>query len=71
MNILRLDHVPFLSCRVGFIFTLGIDGLQTSGREKPTEKAVSIPSLVMYFLASSKMACDTVIFSALMLMEQG
>lgn len=61
----------FLSCRDGFIFTLGIDGLQTSGREKQTEEAASIQSLVMCFLATSKMACDTEIFSALTLMETG
>lgn len=47
------------SCRVGFIFTRGIGGLQTSGREGPMVKVVSIRSLVKSFLAIFKMDGDT------------
>lgn len=60
-----------LSCRVGFIFTLEIDGLQTSGRERLMAKAASIPSLVMSFLVISKMDGDTASSYVLMLMEEG
>ena len=58
-------------CRAGFIFIPGIDGLQTFGRERPMVKAASIQSLVMYFLAISKMDGDMATSFVLMLMEQG
>jgi len=58
-------------CRAGFIFILGIDGLQTFGRERPMVKAASIQRLVMYFLAISKMDGDMATSFVLMLMEQG
>lgn len=60
-----------LSFRVGFIFTLEIDGLQTSGRERLMAKAASIPSLVMSFLVISKMDGDMASSFVLMLMEGG
>ncbi|KAF8389615.1 hypothetical protein HHK36_024134 [Tetracentron sinense] len=60
-----------LSCRVGFIFTLGIDGLQTSGRERPMVKGASIQSLETSSLAISKMAGGMATSCALMLVEQG
>lgn len=59
------------SCRVGFIFTLGTDGLQTFGRERQMVKAVSIRSPVMSFLVISKMGGDMASSFVLMLMEQG
>ncbi|GMN61881.1 hypothetical protein TIFTF001_030962 [Ficus carica] len=57
--------------QVGFIFTLEIDGLQTSGRERLMAKAASIPSLVMSFLVISKMDGDMASSFVLMLMEGG
>ena len=57
--------------RVGFIFTLGTDGLQTSGKERPMVKVAFIQSLVMSSLAISKMVGDMASLFASMLMEQG
>jgi hypothetical protein len=58
-------------CRVGFIFTRGIDGLQIFGRERPMVKGVSIRSLVMSFLAISKMDGDMANFFVSISMGQG
>lgn len=64
-------HKSLWSCRVGFIFTLGIAGLLTFGRERPMVKVVSIRSLVMSFLAIFKMDGDMATFFVLMSMGQG
>lgn len=64
-------HKFLWSCRVGFIFTLGIVGLLTFGRERPMVKVVSIQSLVMSFLAIFKMDGDMATFFVLMSMGQG
>lgn len=60
-----------VSYRVGFIFTPGIDGLQTSGGERQMVKDASILSLVMSFLVISKMDGDMASSFASMLMEEG
>lgn len=57
--------------RVGFIFTPGTDGLQTSGKERPTVKVAFIQSLVMSSLAISKMVGDMASSFVLMSMEHG
>lgn len=59
------------SCRVGFIFTLEIGGLQTFGRERPMVKADSIQNQAMCSLAILKMVGDMASSFVLMLMEQG
>lgn len=61
----------YLLHRDGFTFTPGIDGLQTSGRGRQMEKAVSTRSLVMFSLATSKRDGDTETFFVSMLMGLG
>jgi hypothetical protein len=64
-------HKSLWSCRVGFIFTLGIDGFLTFGRERPMVKVVSFQSLVTSFLAIFEMDGDMDTFFVLMSMGQG
>lgn len=64
-------NVAYSFCRVGFIFTLVIGGLQTFGRERLMVRGGSTQSLVMPSLAISKMDGGMGSFFALMLMEQG
>ena len=64
-------NAAYLLCRVGFIFTLVIGGLQTSGRERPMVRGGSTLSRVMPSLVISKMDGGMVSFFASMLMEQG
>lgn len=68
---IQREIILFWSCRAGFIFTRGIDGLQTSGKERQMEKDASILNPAMCFSASFEMDCDMVISCVLMLMEQG
>ncbi|KAI9075711.1 hypothetical protein K1719_042327 [Acacia pycnantha] len=67
------DHGGTMLCmaKVGFIFTLGIGGLRTFGRERQMVKAVSTQRMGMPSLAISKMDGDTGSFYALMLKEEG
>lgn len=60
-----------MSVRAGSIFIQGIDGLQTSGKERLMEKVASTQSQVMFSLVISKMDGVMVTFCALMLTVQG
>jgi hypothetical protein len=59
ISLIRKTKLVHLSCRVGFISTKVIDGLQISGKEKPVAKAGSIQSPVRYSLDISKMVGAT------------